>query len=50
MEWEQQLAAWCGRQVEVGLEGIAGKDPLTTPRVFVLEKVHYSAERTHMKF
>jgi hypothetical protein len=50
MDWEQQLTPWCKRQVEVRVEDTLGKDPVAPPRLFMLDKVKYTAERTHIKF
>jgi hypothetical protein len=50
MDWEQQLTPWCKRQVEVWIEDTLGKDPVAPLKVFTLEKVKYTEERTHIQF
>jgi hypothetical protein len=49
MNWEERLAGWVGKPIEVRIEDQAGEDPIAPPKSFILDKVLLTEDHKHLQ-
>ncbi|RAP76534.1 hypothetical protein [Paenibacillus montanisoli] len=50
MDWEEALAGWIGRLVEIRIEDQLDLDPLAPPKLITLHQVKYANNRKELCF